>query len=143
MVETIKLSYEYVETLEDFCNAIYKKSASYSHDTEQILLVVQAIHQGLKIEKIEKNLGEVANDLGIDINEFNYILRKLKKLGILQDKRGVLRFSKLFMLRITKILQFYSNLTGMLTPCQKMLKEKERYIEYLQTQIKEEDKGEL
>jgi len=127
MSESVNITYKYVADLEGFIKSIFKKESRYADSTVKLFLYIQQHQKG---EQPNKDLMEVAKELDIEYGEFNYILRKLKRLGILQNKRGVLLFSKLFILRLTRIIDFYSKFSNQLNPWQEMLNQANEYIQF-------------
>lgn len=108
--------YNYVETLENLCNCIFPRNSL------DVAMVLEAIKQ--------KKLGygkmqATAEELDIDYNKFNAIIRRLKDLGILTRNYA---FSEVFQNKLTAISTFYAQFTGKANPIQKALKDANEYL---------------
>jgi hypothetical protein len=66
-----------------------------------------------------------AQELGIDYNKFNAIIRRLKDLGILTRNST---FSEVFQDKTTAISTFFGHYTGKANPVQKALDDANEYL---------------
>jgi len=66
-----------------------------------------------------------AEELGIEYNKFNAIIRRLKDLGILTRNYT---FSEVFQNKMTAIGAFYAQFTGKANPIQQALKDANEYL---------------
>lgn len=66
-----------------------------------------------------------AEELNIDYDKFNAIIRRLKDLGILTENYT---FSEVFQNKTTAILTFYGQYTGKTNPVQKALNDANEYL---------------
>jgi len=66
-----------------------------------------------------------AEELGVDYNKFNAIIRRLKDLGILTRNYT---FSEVFQDKLTAIGTFYGQFTGKANPIQKALNDANEYL---------------
>lgn len=108
--------HEYVKTLEDFCECIFPRS---SVDIDKIL---SAIKDGkLRYGRMQS----AAEELGIDYNRFNAMLRRLKDLGILTRNYA---FSEVFQNKITALSSFYARFAGKRNPVQEALQDANEYL---------------
>jgi len=106
----------YVKALEDFCDCIFPRN---SLDVAKVLRVVKESKLGYG------RMQRTAEELGIDNNKFNAIIRRLKDLGILTRNYT---FSEVFQNKITAISTFYGEFTGKTNPIQKALKDANEYL---------------
>jgi len=106
----------YVKSLEGFCECIFPRN---SFDVTKVL-------EAIKQNKIGYGKMQVAADeLGIDRNKFNAIVRRLKDLGILTDNYT---FSKVFQNKITAISTFYAEYCSCANPVQRALEDANEYL---------------
>lgn len=106
----------YVKTLEDFCECIFPRNS----------LEVEKILEAVKQDKIGfGRMQKTAEELGVNYNKFNAIMRRLKDLGIL-TRNGT--FSEVFEGKITAIAAFYSEYTRKANPVQKALDDANEYL---------------
>ena len=108
--------YDYVKALEGFCDCIFPRNSL------EVAKVLEAIQQ--------KKLGygrlqATAEELGIDYNKFNAIIRRLKDLGIFTRNYT---FSEVFQNKITAISTFYAQFAGKSNPVQKALNDANEYL---------------
>lgn len=106
----------YVTTLEDFCKCIFPRNS----------LEVAKMLEAIKQNKIGYGkMQTTAQELGIDYNKFNAIIRRLKDLGILTRNNS---FSEIFQDKTTAIGTFYGKYTGKANPLQKALDDANEYL---------------
>jgi len=106
----------YVKALEDFCDCIFPRS---SLDVAKVLEAVKATRMGYG------RMQKTAEELGIDNNKFNAIIRRLKDLGILTRNYT---FSDVFQNKLTAISTFYGEYSGKTDPIQKALQDANEYL---------------
>ena len=108
--------HDYIETLEDFCDCIFPRNSF------EVAKVLEATKQGkLGYGRMQT----VAEELGIDYNKFNAIVRRLKDLGILTRNYT---FSEVFQNKIAAICTFYGQFTGKTNLIQKALDDANEYL---------------
>jgi len=106
----------YVKTLEGFCDCIFPRTS----------LDVAKVLEAVKQKKLGYGRMQVtAEELGIDYNKFNAIVRRLKDLGILTRNYT---FSDVFQNKITALGTFYAKFTGKANPIQQALKDANEYL---------------
>jgi len=107
---------EYVTTLDGFCECIFPRNSL------EVGKVLEAVKQNkIGYGKMQK----VAEELGIDYNTFNAIMRRLKDLGILTRDYT---FSGVFQNKLTAVSTFYGHYTGKTNPVEKALDEANDYL---------------
>jgi hypothetical protein len=89
--------HSYVETLEDLCKSIFPKN---SLDVAKVLEAVK----GSKLAY--GRMQQMAEELNVEYNRFNAIIRRLKDLGILTKDY---MFSEMFQNKITSLSTFYAH----------------------------------
>lgn len=107
---------KYVRTLEDFCDCIFPRNSI------EVAKVLEAVKQSkIGYGKMQTT----AEELGIDYNKFNAIIRRLKDLGILTRNSTL---SEVFQDKTTAISTFYGQYTGKTNPVQKALDDANEYL---------------
>jgi hypothetical protein len=87
---------------------------------------VAKVLEAVKQDKIGYGKMQItAQELNIDYNKFNAIIRRLKDLGIITRNST---FSGVFKDKITAIAAFYGEYTGKANPVQKALEEANEYL---------------
>lgn len=107
---------KYVQTLEDFCECIFPRN---NLDVGKVLEAAKQNKMGYG------KMQTIAEELGIDYNKFNAIIRRLKDLGIITDNYT---FSEVFQNKMTAISTFYGRYTGKSNPLQKALTDANEYM---------------
>ena len=108
--------HNYVKTLEDFCNCIFPRN---SFDVAKVLTAIKQNKLGYG------RMQTAAEELGIEYNKFNAIIRRLKDLGILTRNYT---FSEVFQNKMTATSTFYARFTGKANPIQQALKDANEYL---------------
>lgn len=108
--------YDYVDSLEDFCNCIFPRNSF------EVAKVLEAVKQ--------KKLGygrmkETADEIDMDYNKFNAVIRRLKDLGILTRNYT---FSEVFQNKLTAVSMFYGKYSGKMNPVHDALNDANEYL---------------
>jgi len=108
---------EKIENLDQFCDAVYPRQP------QLVKTVLESIRDNSLNEA--QGLMRFIRDKGMDYNNFNAVIRKLKALGIIyRTGWHTYRFSSIFQIRLCKAMDFYVGYAGKPNPYQKM---KEKY----------------
>ena len=108
--------HKYVQTLDDFCECIFPRNSL------EVGKVLEAVKQN---KMAYGKMQATAEELNIDYDKFNAIIRRLKDLGILTENYT---FSEVFQNKTTAISTFYGQYTGKTNPVQKALDDANEYL---------------
>jgi hypothetical protein len=102
--------------LEEFCECIFPRNS----------LEVEKVLEAVKQNKIGYGrMQSTAEELGVEYNKFNAIMRRLKDLGILTRNST---FSEVFEDKIIAIAAFFGEYTDKANPVQKALDDANEYL---------------
>lgn len=113
----VELSYKYVNTIEDFVKVICPRKNQL-----EMQQVIEYIKQG---KLSYGNLQNCAKELNIPQATFNYLIRRLKALGIITKSWT---FSSIFQEKLTSLSMFYGDYTDKRNETAKALADANEYI---------------